>query len=121
MKESLPSKSWPALTGRRSGFVRLEQNRAIFSYDDPLLTQFELPYLGLRISVSGKNSHHYLLTHPSMPEQEICVQTSEPSVGQGIQIHEHSPPAGRTHRTLALPFPEDAGCRPIEVSGSTLP
>ncbi|MBU6154621.1 MAG: M48 family metallopeptidase [Bdellovibrionales bacterium] len=78
MKKTLPSKSWPALAGRQSGSLRLEQNRAVFSYDDPMLAQFELPYLGLMISVAGENSHHYFLFHPSKLEQEICVQTSEP-------------------------------------------
>jgi predicted Zn-dependent protease len=78
MNEPLPSKSWPALTGRKSGSVRLERDRVVFFHDDPLQGQFDLPFLGLRISVSGENSHHYYLNHPSKPEQEICVQTAEP-------------------------------------------
>ena len=78
MRKSLPTKSWPALTGRMSGSMRLEQDRAVFTHDDALQAQFGLPYLGLRITISGENSHHYYLIHPSKPEQEICVQTIEP-------------------------------------------
>ena len=78
MKKPLPIKSWPALTGRKGGTISLEQDRVVFFHDDSLQAQFDLPYLGLRISVSGENSHHYFLNHPSKPEQEICVQTPEP-------------------------------------------
>jgi len=58
--------------------MHLEQDRVVFLHDDAPQDQFDLPFRGLRISVSGENSHHYYLNHPSKPEQEICIQTPEP-------------------------------------------
>lgn len=66
--------SYPALLGRTSGTITLQQQHVVFNADDGSSKDIRLSIERMEIMLGGKNSTHYYLTDPLISNTVICVQ-----------------------------------------------
>lgn len=65
---------YPALLGRISGTVVIQEKTLVFRADEPSTQEITLAIAPLNISIGGQNSTHYFLEDPNFPDIKICVQ-----------------------------------------------
>lgn len=66
--------SFPALLDRTSGTIVIQQHWVVFNSDDGTAKDISLAISRMKITLGGRNSTHYYLSDPHLPNITICVQ-----------------------------------------------